>query len=124
MNAIRISLTVLVVLGVVLMMRGQGARHQAIRRLGLLVFALLAIAAIAFPDALTLMANTMGVGRGTDLLLYIHVMVFFAYVATRYFREKRQNHNMTVLARHLALALAPPPRELADHPDQPSDEAP
>ena len=124
MNAIQITLTVLVVVGVVLIMRGQGTRHQAIRRLGLLVFALLTIAAIAFPDTLTLMANTMGVERGTDLLLYIHVMVFFAYVATRYFREKRQNHNLTVLARQLALALAPPHMEPTERPNQPPETAP
>ena len=111
MDVIRIFLAVVVVVAVVLMMRGQGARHQALRRLGLFGFALLAMAAIAFPDALTLVANTMGVGRGTDLLLYIHVVVFFGYVATRFFREKRQNHNLTVLARQVALSLAPPPRE-------------
>jgi len=111
MNAIRIALIVLVALGAVMLLRGQGAKHQAVRRLGLVAFALLAIAAIVFPDALTVAANWIGVGRGADLLLYVLVVVFFSYVTTRHLSDKKQNRQLTILARQLTLARAPAHRE-------------
>ncbi|MCL2803592.1 MAG: DUF2304 domain-containing protein [Micrococcales bacterium] len=112
MNVIRIALIVLVVLTAGLLLRGQGARHQAVRRLGLVAFALLAVAAVIFPDATTVVANWIGVGRGADLLLYVLLVAFFGYVAGRYFHDKRQNRHLTALARRLTLAQAPPPRGL------------
>ena len=111
MNAIRIALIVLVALTAVMLLRGQGAKHQAVRRLGLVAFALLAIAAIIFPDALTTVANWIGVGRGADLLLYVLVVVFFSYVATRHFHDRRQSRQITILARELTLARAPAHRD-------------
>ena len=47
-----------------------GARHQAGRRLATLAFVAFAIVAIVFPSVLTGIAHMVGVGRGTDLLLY------------------------------------------------------
>jgi len=111
MNVIRIALIVLVALAAVLLLRGQGAKHQAVRRLGLVAFALLAMAAIVFPDAVTVVANWIGVGRGADLLLYLLVVVFFSYMLTRRLYDKRQNRQITALARQLTLARAPAHRD-------------
>ena len=50
-----------------------GARHQAARRLATLAFVVFAIVAIAFPSVMTAIAHRLGVGRGTDLLLFAMV---------------------------------------------------
>ena len=82
------------------------ARHLALRRL-LLLFALVgAIVIILAPGWLTAIAHFVGIGRGTDLLLYGLVVVFLLYAATEYKRTVQANRSMTVLARELALTRA------------------
>ncbi|MFX0537040.1 DUF2304 domain-containing protein [Ornithinimicrobium sp. Y1847] len=80
-----------------------GARHQAVRRLLLVGFVVLAVAAILFPRLLTQVAQLLGVGRGADLLLYGLTVFFFGYVAASYRRMRQMEQQMTVLARELAL---------------------
>ncbi|MDR2453466.1 MAG: DUF2304 domain-containing protein [Bifidobacteriaceae bacterium] len=92
------------------LIRGHGARRQALRRLGLAVFALIAVASIVQPDWLTWLAQKINVGRGADLLLYALIVVFFSYVATRHLRDARAVDQITAIARRLALAEAPPHR--------------
>ncbi|TRW47534.1 DUF2304 domain-containing protein [Georgenia yuyongxinii] len=86
--------------------RSAGARHQAIRRLLLGAFVLLAVFAVLFPSVLTSVANALGVGRGTDLLLYLLVIAFLTYVSSSYRRLTGLNQKLTVLARELALTRA------------------
>ncbi|MFD1506734.1 DUF2304 domain-containing protein [Georgenia yuyongxinii] len=86
--------------------RSAGARHQAIRRLLLGGFVLLAVFAVLFPSVLTSVANALGVGRGTDLLLYMLVIAFLTYVSSSYRRLTGLNQKLTVLARELALTRA------------------
>ncbi|MDR3359166.1 MAG: DUF2304 domain-containing protein [Bifidobacteriaceae bacterium] len=93
------------------LIRGQGARRQALRRLGLLVFAVAAVVSILQPDLLTWAARKINVGRGADLLLYALIVVFFSYVVTRHLRDARTVDQITALARRVALNQAPPPRE-------------
>ncbi|MDR3201864.1 MAG: DUF2304 domain-containing protein [Bifidobacteriaceae bacterium] len=102
----------------VFLARGQGARHLAVRRLMTVAFALVAIASIIEPDAWSRVANAVGVGRGADLLLYILIVVFISYMATRFARERRVQDQITALARRIALDEAQPPdrREPEDDP--------
>ncbi|MDR2381335.1 MAG: DUF2304 domain-containing protein, partial [Bifidobacteriaceae bacterium] len=90
--------------------RGQGARRQALRRIGLVAFAGFAVVSILQPDLLTAAARLLNVGRGADLLLYALIVVFLAYVATRHVRDARMADKITALARQVALNQAPPPR--------------
>ncbi|WP_256839294.1 DUF2304 domain-containing protein [Ornithinimicrobium faecis] len=83
-----------------------GARHQAVRRLLLVGFVLLAAMAILFPPTLTTVAGWVGVGRGADLLLYGLTITFLGYVAASYRRMRHLEQQNTVLARHLALSDA------------------
>ncbi|WP_114906581.1 DUF2304 domain-containing protein [Ornithinimicrobium murale] len=87
-----------------------GARHQAVRRLLLVGFVLLAAMAILFPPLLTQVAQTVGVGRGADLLLYGLTITFLGYVAASYRRMRQLEQQNTVLARHIALSDAIRPR--------------
>ncbi len=93
------------------LLRGySGARHQAIRRLLLLAFTLLAGASLLAPQVWTAAAESLGVGRGTDLLLYLTIVAFLGYVATSYLRFRDLQAQITALSRRLALDEAPAPR--------------
>ena len=98
-----------------------GARHQAARRLTTLLFVLFAVVAITVPGLVTRVAHVLGVGRGTDLLLYALVIAFLAQVLSSFRRDAARERQITQLARRIALSEAPeppaapqPPREGAD----------
>jgi hypothetical protein len=63
----------------------------------------LSVASILNPELTTRAANLVGVGRGTDLLLYLLTAVFVYVVVGFYLRFKDVERQMTVLARRLAL---------------------
>jgi small membrane protein len=87
-------------------LRGGGARHQAIRRILLVLFVVAAAASVFFPQVLTWLANLVGIGRGTDLLLYVMVIAFLGFAATTYRRFRLLEQDITQLARKLALLEA------------------
>lgn len=77
--------------------------HLAVRRiLGILVV-VGGIVAVLFPLAVTKVANAVGVGRGTDLVLYVSVMVFLFTSVSLYQRVSSLDQQVTELTRHLAL---------------------
>ena len=88
----------------VLVLREKGPRQQeALRRAGGLLVVLAGIVAVLWPDLTTIAANAVGVGRGTDLVLYLLVTVF-AYVAlTTAQKIHRLQDDIRVLTRELAL---------------------
>ncbi|QDB80649.1 DUF2304 domain-containing protein [Georgenia sp. 311] len=101
---IQVLLLVAVSVVAVLLTRGTAnARHQAIRRILLVGFVVVAAASVMFPDWLTWLARQVGVGRGADLLLYALVIAFLSYIATSYRRMSELERRITVLTRELAL---------------------
>jgi hypothetical protein len=101
-----ILLGVVVAFTIMLTRSGVGARHQAIRRLGLLAFVAVAALSVVFPSAVTHVARWVGVGRGTDLVLYALVVIFFGYVIVTARGNNRRERSMTILARKIAIAEA------------------
>lgn len=101
-------LLILGIVGVALVLNRTTAdsRHQAIRRLLLLGFVAAAVVSVAVPSVLSRLAAFVGVGRGTDLLLYALVIAFLSYIATSLRRTRQLTSRITVLARELALAQA------------------
>ncbi len=93
------------------MLRGGGARHQAIRRIFMLVFIVGAASSVFFPQIWTWAANLVGVGRGTDLLLYFLVLTFLGFVASTYRRFRNLEQNVTELSRQVALVTARRPTD-------------
>lgn len=94
-----------------LLLPGRGVRHAAIRRLVMLLLLTMAILAVIFPTAVNQIAHLLGVGRGTDLLLYGLIIVFIGnsiVVQRRYRMVERQ---ITSLARQLAISEVSPPRD-------------
>ncbi len=89
-----------------------GQKAQALRRVGLLVFASFAVWSILDPSVWTRIALKVGVGRGADLILYGLVLAFFGFVVTTFKRFREMETRYTRLARRIALDEAPPPRHL------------
>ena len=85
---------------------GGGARHLAIRRLLLVGLVAFAVFSVLFPEWLSWVAERLGVGRGTDLVLYALVVAFISYVVTTHRRMVALDRKITVLARRLALEEA------------------
>lgn len=93
-----------------LMLRSPGgARHQAARRLGTLAFVIFAIVTILMPGITGYLAGLVGVGRGTDLLLYALVIAFLAQILSSFRRNAARERQITKLARRIALDTAPAP---------------
>lgn len=104
---IQILLIVAIVVLAVFTMRRTGAdSHLAIRRLLMGLFVIAAVLSVLFPQWLSWLARLVGVGRGTDLLLYALVVVFLAFVYTQYRRNSAQQRQLTLLARKIALLEA------------------
>ena len=96
--------------GFVFYRRPGAGSHLAVRRiLGILVV-MGGILAVLFPDAVTAVANAVGVGRGTDLVLYVLVMVFLFTSVSLYQRVSALDDQITELTRHLALLDSRDPR--------------
>jgi hypothetical protein len=115
---IQLVLIVVVILVAARLLRGRGARTQAVRRLGLVLFAALAVWSILFPSVWSQFAKLVGVGRGTDLVLYALVVAFLSFTLTTYVRFREFETRYTKMARRLALDEAGPPRPAASGAEQ------
>jgi len=88
----------------VLVLREKAPRQQeTLRRAAGLMVVLAGIVAVLWPDLTTTAANAVGVGRGTDLVLYLLVTVFAYAALTTTQKIHRLQHDITVLTRELAL---------------------
>lgn len=105
MNLVLIQLLLIAVVVVVVarLFMSRGARSQAIRRLGLLLFAGFAVVSILFPTVWNNIAHLVGVGRGTDMVLYALVVAFLSFTVTTFLRFRDLETRYTRLARRLAL---------------------
>ena len=100
-----------VLLFVFFLRRSHTARLQAFKRIGFTLFCLFGVIAVIQPDLMTWLANRVGVGRGTDLLLYILTVVFGFFSLNTYLRFKDTERRLTRLARAMAIRDAVPPAE-------------
>jgi len=78
--------------------------------LPLLIFTLAAIFFVFFPAETTVIANKLGVGRGTDLLLYFCFITGSILILLVHIKFSHQSLVMTELVRAIALAspMRPP----------------
>lgn len=117
-------IAVILALTVLLFRRPGSDSHLALRRLVFAVFALVAVLSVLFPQWLSWVARLVGVGRGTDLLLYGLVVIFFVFVYTQYRRNVALQRQVTILARKVALLEARTDddaeslRDGGDHPER------
>jgi hypothetical protein len=81
-------------------------RGLALRRMGLLAFTAAWIAAVLSPNSLSRIAQLVGVGRGTDLLLYALVVAVALGAIGVWKRFIALETRLAQLTRELALATA------------------
>lgn len=110
---IQVVLIVVVIAVAARLFRSRGERSQALRRIGLVLFAAFAVVSILFPNVWNGIATIVGVGRGTDVVLYALVVAFLSFAGTTYLRFRDMETRYTRLARRIALDDArgstPPP---------------
>jgi hypothetical protein len=100
---IQVLLILVVVLVAARLFRSRGERSQALRRIGLVALAGFAVVSILFPNVWNRIATVVGVGRGTDVVLYALVVAFLSSTVTTYIRFRDMETSYTRLARRIAL---------------------
>jgi hypothetical protein len=109
---LQVILVIAVILFSVILIRGgSNAKHMAVRRIMVLLFAVVAVLSIFLPEILTRLANFVGVGRGTDLMLYAFIVSFLVYISTTHQRFRHMEGILTKLSRRIALDEADRPWE-------------
>ncbi len=110
MNWIQVLLIAAVVALLVYLLRSRtNAKAKAWVKVGYVVFVIAAIYAIIRPDDTTVLANWLGVARGTDLLFYALIIAFVFTTLSTYLRFKELELKYVRLARAVALEGARTP---------------
>jgi hypothetical protein len=78
-------------------------KARLVYRLLAVVLFLAATVFIFFPDLTTVIARSLGVGRGADLLLYVSLIAGIHVVLLLYRRTRELEHKMTELVRAAAI---------------------
>jgi hypothetical protein len=86
-------------------------------KIAFMLFVLFGVYAVVRPEDVSVVASWLGVGRGTDLLLYALVVVFTFATLNAYLRFKELELRYARLARAIALRQAEAPRESAESAD-------
>lgn len=79
---------------------------SASKKLLFLLFMLVVVVAVLSPGLVTEAANLVGVGRGTDLVLYLLCVTFGFYVVNDYLRGQDNRNQLHRLARRIAVVEA------------------
>lgn len=104
---------VFAIFAAIVLLPGRGTKKMALKRLALLFLFLVAVVAILFPQLINSIANLIGVGRGTDLLLYGLIIVFVGHSISTSLRFRQQEREITQIARAVAIREAERPWESA-----------
>jgi small membrane protein len=101
-------LLVLAALGALLyfIRRGHNVRIRASKRVAFALFIAVNIYAVLRPEDLTRLAQLLGIGRGTDLIVYLLVVGFVFGLVNTYLRQREISEQLTELARRVAIAEA------------------
>jgi small membrane protein len=111
-NWIQVLLILSVLALVVYLLRSRAnAKSKAWVKVGYVVFVIAGIYAILRPDDTTVIANWVGVKRGTDLMEYVLIIAFAFTTMSTYMRFKDIELKYTRLARAVALQNAQVPED-------------
>jgi hypothetical protein len=79
---------------------------NAWKKMGFVLLMILVVVAVLAPDMVSVVAQLIGVGRGTDLVLYMVSVTFGFYVVNQYLRGQESRHQLHQLARRIAILEA------------------
>jgi hypothetical protein len=112
MNWIQVLLIVAIVVLLVYLLRSRrSAQSKAWVKVGYVLFVIAAVYAIVRPNDTTVIANWLGVARGTDLLEYALIIAFLFTTISTYMRFKDLELRYAQLARAVALEGARTPAD-------------
>ena len=98
---------ILIVVGIILLIKVLSNRStyaiRAWKKIAIIALLALMIIGVIYPDLVSVVASWVGVGRGTDLLLYILFVVFLFYVLGQYVRSQDDRDKTVRLARKVAI---------------------
>jgi small membrane protein len=101
---IKIVLIACIAIGAMWLLRGQRrAGRLALTRMAGLGLAASWVVAVVWPDGVTQLAELVGVGRGTDLVLYATVVAFMFSTVLNQRRFAELDERITTLARTSAI---------------------
>jgi hypothetical protein len=83
--------------------RAHNVRIRASKRIAFFAFIAVNVYAVLRPGDTTWIAQQIGVGRGTDLVLYLLVVAFLFGMLNTYLRQREISNHLTDLARTVAL---------------------
>lgn len=86
--------------------RGHNVRIRASKRVAFFAFIAVNIYAVLRPNDVTAVAQLLGIGRGTDLVVYLLVVAFVFGMINTYLRNRELGERLTELARALAVREA------------------
>ena len=112
MNWIQVLLLGAVIALLIYLLRSRrSAQSRAWVKVGYVLFVAAGIYAILQPDDTTVVANWLGVHRGTDLMMYALIIAFAFTTLSTYMRFKDIELRYTRLARAMALQGARVPED-------------
>lgn len=95
---------ILCLLGIASSAKISSTTARSYEKLGILALVLIGSGMTIFPEITTTVANSLGIGRGADLVFYLF-MIFMIYVLARIYLElKLLSSKLSKLAIHLALS--------------------
>jgi small membrane protein len=102
----------MLVVGILVFRSGATATKLALSRMAASLIVLIGISAVLFPGAVQAVAKLVGVGRGTDLVLYVVTMSFLLVSVALYRKTSDLEDRYVALARRVAIdeAIAREPR--------------
>lgn len=68
-------------------------------------FWVLAVAAVFYPNSTTIIANYFGIGRGTDLIVYVSLAIMFFVLFKFHIKLEKLNRNITKVVRQDSLEI-------------------
>ncbi|OHU97447.1 DUF2304 domain-containing protein [Mycobacterium talmoniae] len=111
MHWIQVLLIVAIVALFGLLRSRTSAKSRAWVKVGYVGFVLAGVYAVLRPDDTTVLAQLLGVKRGTDLMLYVLIIAFIFTTLSTYMRFKDLELRYARLARAIALEGAQPPEQ-------------
>jgi hypothetical protein len=78
-------------------------RSDALDRILSIVTIVIGIVIVIHPNLATRIANFIGIGRGTDLLLYLFILASLFYVTSSATRLRQNRNQMTKIVRSIAI---------------------
>ena len=113
MNWIQLLLIAAIVTLLVYLLRSRrSAQARAWVKVGYILFVVAAVYAIVRPDDTTVLANWLGVDRGSDLLGYALIVAFLFTTLSTYMRFKDLELKYAQLARAVAIDGARAPEDI------------